>query len=262
MLGEAQIELRLVDREHNRDRIYRIEIDGDLFGQVTVTLTFGRFEGWQRARRFAVTGRQAALALVRERLRRRRTARRRLGAAYELVSASGAGERSGVPWSSPSGNASPAPTAAARWRTFGRAAARPCPPRLRHCRCSPREVCRTRRSVTESAPVATGNSAFVLKDMSQVRETCGNGIRPRRVQGSRCGTVPPVAGRKPATWRRGRCTNCREAAKSLPRNLRGAYAQPPAARSPRGLLAPRREQDSGSADHKSFRTCRGPREVK
>ena len=89
MLGEAHIELRLVDRERNRDRIYVIEVDDDLFGVITVTVTFGRRNAWLRPRRLAVANREEAIRLVQTRLQRRSTARRRLDAAYELVAASG-----------------------------------------------------------------------------------------------------------------------------------------------------------------------------
>lgn len=92
MLGEAQIELRLVDPERNRDRVYLIEVDDDLFGGMTVTVTHGRRNVWTRPRRLSVPDRAAALRLVAERLKRRNTARRRLGAAYELVSATGGPE--------------------------------------------------------------------------------------------------------------------------------------------------------------------------
>lgn len=89
MMGEALLELRLVDPDRNRDRIYVVEIDDDLFGAVIVTVTYGRSGSWSRPMRVSVANREAALRLVRERLRRRRTARRRLGASYVLVAAQG-----------------------------------------------------------------------------------------------------------------------------------------------------------------------------
>lgn len=89
MLGEAHLELRLVDHERNRDRLYVIEVDEGLFGEVTVTLSYGRRGSWMRSRRVTVKDRAGALRFVASCLKRRSTAWRRLGASYELVHAAG-----------------------------------------------------------------------------------------------------------------------------------------------------------------------------
>lgn len=89
MQGEAVLRLRLVDPARGRDRAYELEVDRDLFGAFTVTMSHGRWGVWSVSRRVSVAGESQAVAFAATRLRRRSTARRRLGAAYELVAASG-----------------------------------------------------------------------------------------------------------------------------------------------------------------------------
>lgn len=89
MLGEAAIRLRLCDPARGRDRVYEIEIDGDLFGAFTVTMSHGRWGVWSVSRRVSAAGRGEAVAVAAARLRRRSSARRRLGAGYELIAATG-----------------------------------------------------------------------------------------------------------------------------------------------------------------------------
>jgi len=89
MLGEAAIRLRLRDSARGRDRAYEIEVDRDLFGAFTVTISHGRWGVWSVSRRVSVAGKSDAVAIAATRLRRRSTARRRLGAGYELVAATG-----------------------------------------------------------------------------------------------------------------------------------------------------------------------------
>ncbi|WP_093154519.1 WGR domain-containing protein [Thalassobaculum litoreum] len=89
MLSLTYLRLRLVDPEHNRNRVYELEIDRDLFGEITVTKRFGRYGS--RLRGFVASARdlEDANRIAAGDLRRRLTARRRLGSAYVLMSAAG-----------------------------------------------------------------------------------------------------------------------------------------------------------------------------
>lgn len=89
MLSEVILSLRLIDRANNRDRIYLIEIDDDLFGAAIVTITHGRAGSWSQSQRITVSNRADALVEVAKRLRRRASARRRLGSSYALISSEG-----------------------------------------------------------------------------------------------------------------------------------------------------------------------------
>ena len=89
MLSLVYLRLRLIDSERNRNRVYEIEIDRDLFGVITVTSRFGRHGSKLRdvvsiARNLDEAYRTAACVL-----RRRLSARRRLGSAYVLTMADG-----------------------------------------------------------------------------------------------------------------------------------------------------------------------------
>jgi predicted DNA-binding WGR domain protein len=89
MLSLVYLRLRLIDTERNRNRVYELEIDHDLFGVITVTARFGRHGSRLRdvvsiARNLDDANRIAACVL-----RRRLSARRRLGNAYVLTMADG-----------------------------------------------------------------------------------------------------------------------------------------------------------------------------
>ncbi|WP_416366052.1 WGR domain-containing protein [Nisaea sp.] len=89
MLSLVYLRLRLIDSEQNRNRVYELEIDHDLFGVITVTARFGRHGSKLRdvvsvARNLDEANRIATCAL-----RRRLSARRRLGSAYVLTMVDG-----------------------------------------------------------------------------------------------------------------------------------------------------------------------------
>lgn len=72
--------------EANLARAYRVVVQRDLFGLYTVDITFGRIGSFGTTRRYAVTDINAVRAKLREVLRRRLTAPRRLGTAYVCLS--------------------------------------------------------------------------------------------------------------------------------------------------------------------------------
>jgi hypothetical protein len=77
MIDDISIELQAKDVGANRLRAWRIEAGPDLFGVWVTTVRFGRSGAAARARSF-----------VRTRLRRRGTAKRRIGVAYRVIAAS------------------------------------------------------------------------------------------------------------------------------------------------------------------------------
>jgi len=88
LLDEFRIELQACERSSNRFRNWRIEVGRDLFGTWSSRVTFGRIgcDGHSLCRLFASEA--EARRFMRQCLLRRRTATRRLGIAYRLVSAS------------------------------------------------------------------------------------------------------------------------------------------------------------------------------
>jgi predicted DNA-binding WGR domain protein len=67
-----------------RFRAYLLEAGTDLFGARLVDVTYGRIGTRGRRIRYVVRDEQAARKLVRENLRRRTTAKRRIGVAYQF----------------------------------------------------------------------------------------------------------------------------------------------------------------------------------
>lgn len=89
MLSLTQLRLRLVDPARNRDRAYELVIDEDLLGDVTVRVRFGRFGRALRDVVHLARDRSDADRIAGRILRRRLSARRRLGSAYLLTAAEG-----------------------------------------------------------------------------------------------------------------------------------------------------------------------------
>jgi predicted DNA-binding WGR domain protein len=78
------IELQARDPERNRWRFYRIEAGRDLFGDWVVRLTYGRIGARGQTKTQVAPDAAAAAKLVRACLRRRQSAPRRIGVAYEV----------------------------------------------------------------------------------------------------------------------------------------------------------------------------------
>lgn len=78
----AMLEAR--DPALGRFRAYRLEAGTDLLGDWLVDITYGRIGTRGRRIRYAVQDEAGARKLVRETLRRRATAKRRIGVAYEF----------------------------------------------------------------------------------------------------------------------------------------------------------------------------------
>ena len=78
----AMLEAR--DPALGRFRAYRLEAGTDLLGDWLVDVTFGRIGTKGRRIRYAVKDEAEAKKLVRETLRRRATARKRIGVAYSF----------------------------------------------------------------------------------------------------------------------------------------------------------------------------------
>ena len=72
------------DPELGRFRAYRLEAGTDLLGDWLVDITFGRIGTGGRRIRYAVKDEVEARKLVRETLRRRATARKRIGVPYRF----------------------------------------------------------------------------------------------------------------------------------------------------------------------------------
>ncbi len=82
---DIAIDLKAVDTERNMARRYNVEVAPDLFGHHTIDLTYGRIGGWNRTVRLSSPDETGAIGIVRSRLLRRATARRRIGARYVVV---------------------------------------------------------------------------------------------------------------------------------------------------------------------------------
>ncbi|MEO9903665.1 WGR domain-containing protein [Nisaea sp.] len=89
MLSLVYLRLRLIDTERNRNRVYELEIDHDLFGVITVTARFGRHRVRLRDVVSIARNLDDANCIAACVLRRRLSARRRLGNAYVLTMADG-----------------------------------------------------------------------------------------------------------------------------------------------------------------------------
>jgi hypothetical protein len=88
MIDDIAIELQAKDVDANRLRAWRIEAGPDLFGVWVTTVRFGRIGAADRALGYQFASEAEVRAFVRTRLRRRGTAKRRIGVAYRVIAAS------------------------------------------------------------------------------------------------------------------------------------------------------------------------------
>jgi len=85
MTGAAfRIELHATDTVRNRWRFYRIEAGRDLFGDYVVILSFGRIGAKGQSKTHVVADAAAGKEFVRACLKRRQSAPRRIGIAYQV----------------------------------------------------------------------------------------------------------------------------------------------------------------------------------
>ena len=76
--------LEACDPARGRFRAYRLEAGTDLFGAWLVDVTYGRIGARGRTIRYLALDEEEARKLVRQSLRRRGTARKRIGVGYEV----------------------------------------------------------------------------------------------------------------------------------------------------------------------------------
>jgi hypothetical protein len=88
MIDDISIELRAKDVDANRLRAWRIEAGPDLFGVWVTTVRFGRIGTADRTLGYQFASEAEVRSFVRTRLRRRGTAKRRIGVAYRVIAAS------------------------------------------------------------------------------------------------------------------------------------------------------------------------------
>jgi hypothetical protein len=88
MLAMLTLELEARDPAANRLRRWQIDIGYDLFGTWVADVQFGRIGSCGRQVRLVFENQPDTEAFLRQRLRRRATARRRIGVAYRYVRAS------------------------------------------------------------------------------------------------------------------------------------------------------------------------------
>ena len=88
MIDEISIELQAKDPEVNRLRSWHVEAEPDLFGVWIAKVRFGRIGTVGRVVRYDFASEAEARSFVRVRLRRRQTAKRRIGVPYRLIAAS------------------------------------------------------------------------------------------------------------------------------------------------------------------------------
>jgi len=88
IVGESFVLLHAVDLQRNVARAYRIEMSTDLFGATIVDYAWGRIGAAGRCRRVSFEARSEALHFVRGLLRRRSSARQRIGVGYSVVAGS------------------------------------------------------------------------------------------------------------------------------------------------------------------------------
>jgi hypothetical protein len=69
----------------NHHRLYEITIGRDLLDDWTVSIRYGRVGGGCHSQRFTDKDQDKLRAIIRERLRRRRSAPKRIGCAYEVT---------------------------------------------------------------------------------------------------------------------------------------------------------------------------------
>ncbi len=88
MIDEISIELEAKDPGANRLRSWYVEAGPDLFGVWIAKVCFGRIGTAGRAVRHHFPTEADAKAFIRAGLRRRQTAKRRIGVPYRLIEAS------------------------------------------------------------------------------------------------------------------------------------------------------------------------------
>ncbi len=85
MIAVFSVLLEARDPERNRWRSYRVEAGRDLLGDWIVEVTFGRIGARGRTLTYAAADEDQARRLTAACLRRRVSAPRRIGVAYELI---------------------------------------------------------------------------------------------------------------------------------------------------------------------------------
>jgi hypothetical protein len=88
MIDNIAIELQAKDVDANRLRAWRMEAGPDLFGVWVATVRFGRIGMADRTLGYHFASEADARSFVRAKLRRRGTAKRRIGVAYRVIAAS------------------------------------------------------------------------------------------------------------------------------------------------------------------------------
>jgi predicted DNA-binding WGR domain protein len=86
---DRHIVLRAIDRERNVHRSWACNVGRDLFGDLVVSVTFGRTGTDGRTIRYAMADEASAERFLVKALRRRAGAEKRCGAAYHLIEATG-----------------------------------------------------------------------------------------------------------------------------------------------------------------------------
>lgn len=81
--------LRAIDHERNVHRSWVCSVGRDLFGDLVVSVTFGRTGTDGRTIRYAMADEASAERFLMKALRRRAGAPKRCGAAYHLIEATG-----------------------------------------------------------------------------------------------------------------------------------------------------------------------------
>ena len=84
-LSDGRLELLAIDHGRNIHRRYAVELSQDLFGFHVLETAWGRVGGWTAAKRVAFATQAEANQVVLHHLRRRATAERRIGVAYQAV---------------------------------------------------------------------------------------------------------------------------------------------------------------------------------
>lgn len=84
--------------ERNHHRRYEAAVGRDLFGDWTVTIRYGRIGQGGHEIRYAASEPDAMRAILRDRLRRRLSAPRRIGCAYRLAAFSAAAGFDATSW--------------------------------------------------------------------------------------------------------------------------------------------------------------------
>ncbi|MGD0137390.1 MAG: hypothetical protein ABSD28_00815 [Tepidisphaeraceae bacterium] len=69
----------------NHHRLYEITVGRDLLEDWTVSIRYGRVGGGCHSQRFTAKDQDRLRAIIRERLRRRRTAPKRIGCSYRVT---------------------------------------------------------------------------------------------------------------------------------------------------------------------------------